>query len=116
MTLLGDIIARLTSVIEEENRLLTEQREKSLDALILKKSQLLLELLRVQKSLAVTLPHPELAAGFQTLRAVMEANQRLLSIHLSAAKEISDTILDALRQNESDGTYGSRIALPGGLQ
>jgi hypothetical protein len=109
---LGDIIVRLTAVIEEENRVLTEDREKSLESLIHKKSQLLLELLRVQKSLSDA-PRSDLRRQLEGLRAVMEANQRLLSIHLSAAREISETILDALRQNESDGTYEARMAANG---
>jgi cytosine/adenosine deaminase-related metal-dependent hydrolase len=105
---LSDVIVRLTGVIEEENRILTEDREKSLESLIHKKSQLLLELLRLQKNLGET-PRSDLKRQLEGLRIVMESNQRLLSIHLSAAREISETILEALRQNESDGTYEARM-------
>ncbi len=109
---LSDIIVRLTSVIEEENRVLTEDREKSLESHIHKKSQLLLELLRIQKTLG-EMPRIDLRHQLEGLRAVMEANQRLLSIHLSAAREISETIMEALRQNDSDGTYESRLTVNG---
>jgi hypothetical protein len=104
---LEDVIVRLTAVLEEENRRLTEQREASLESLIHKKSQLLLELLRIQKALMPT-QHRDVTGKLKALRLAMEANRRLLSIHLSAAKEISDTILEALRQDESDGTYDGR--------
>jgi hypothetical protein len=108
---LSDVILRLTAVIEEENRVLTAEREKSLESLIHKKSQLLLELLRMNKTLTRG-SRPELTRQLEVLKSVMETNQRLLSIHLSAAREISDTILDALRQEESDGTYeGGRAAM-----
>jgi cytosine/adenosine deaminase-related metal-dependent hydrolase len=109
---LDDIITRLTAVIQEENRILAEDREKSLESLIQKKSQLLLELLRIQKALG-DMPRTDLKRQLESLRAVMEANQRLLSIHLSAAREISETILEALRQNDSDGTYEGRLAVNG---
>lgn len=109
---LDDIIMRLTAVIQEENRILAEDREKSLESLIQKKSQLLLELLRIQKTLG-DMPRTDLKGQLESLRAVMEANQRLLSIHLSAAREISETILEALRQNDSDGTYEGRLAVNG---
>jgi flagellar biosynthesis/type III secretory pathway chaperone len=101
---LGDVIMRLTAVIEEENRVLTEDREKSLQSLIHKKSQLLLELLRIQKTLGEP-SGADVKHQLEALRWIMDANQRLLSIHLSAAREISETILEAMRQNESDGTY-----------
>jgi hypothetical protein len=109
---LEDVIVRLTAVLEEENRRLTEQREASLESLIHKKSQLLLELLRIQKTLT-PVQRPDVADKLKGLRLAMEANRRLLSIHLSAAKEISDTILEALRQDESDGTYDSRLSTMG---
>ena len=47
---LRDVIGRLAATIEEENHVLAERRELSLDPLIYKKSQLLLELMRAQKS------------------------------------------------------------------
>jgi len=103
---LSDVVSRLLRVIEEENQMLSERRGPSLDALIQKKSQLLLELLRVQKTVNPDALHPVSRQLLKTLRTALEANRRLLAINLAAAKEITDTILEALRQSESDGTYG----------
>lgn len=104
---LSDIISRLLRAIEEENHMLAERQGQSLDALIQKKSQLLLELLRVQKTISPETLHPLSRQLLRTLREALEANKRLLAINLAAAKEITDTILEALRLSESDGTYGS---------
>jgi hypothetical protein len=100
-----DVFARLTSTLEEENYILQDRRELSLDAIIHKKSQLLLELMRAQKTCSPDAIRSKLAAELRDFKALMWANQRLLSVHLTAAKDVSNTILDALRQNHSDGTY-----------
>lgn len=105
--LLGDVAGRLLRVIEDENRLLTERQGQSLDASIQKKSQLLLELLRLQKSCNASALLPASQQLLKSLRDALDANRRLLEMHLAAAREVTDTILDALRQGESDGTYGA---------
>jgi flagellar biosynthesis/type III secretory pathway chaperone len=103
---LSDIVSRLLRAVEEENQMLAERQGHSLDVLIQKKSQLLLELMRVQKTVNPDALHPASRKLLSTLRTSLEANRRLLAINLAAAKEITDTILEALRQSESDGTYG----------
>jgi dsDNA-binding SOS-regulon protein len=102
---LRDVFARLTSTLEEENYILQDRRDLSLDAIIHKKSQLLLELMRAQKSCSPEAVASRLAGELNDFKVLMRANQRLLSVHLAAAKDVSNTILDALRQNHSDGTY-----------
>ena len=106
---LRDVFAKLTSTLEEENYILQERRDLSLDAIIHKKSQLLLELMRAQKACSPDAIASRLAGELRDFKVLMRANQRLLSFHLTAAKDVSNIILDALRQNHSDGTYeGSR--------
>lgn len=104
---LSDVVSRLLRVIEDENRLLAERQNQALDVLIQKKSQLLLELLRVQKTVNPDNLHASSRQLLKTLRTALESNKRMLAINLAAAKEVTDTILDALRQSESDGTYGN---------
>jgi hypothetical protein len=113
---LRDVIGRLAATIEEENYILAERRELSLDALIYKKSQLLLELMRAQKSCSPEFIKFNLGKEIRQLRSLMEVNQQLLSVHLAAARDVSNTILDVLRHNESDGTYAGTAQLGRGIQ
>ena len=113
---LRDVIGRLVTTIEEENFILSNQREMSLDGIIYKKSQLLLELMRAQRGCSPELLKANLEGDIIKFRHLMDINQQLLSVHLAAAKEVSNTILDVLRQNESDGTYGSSKNTGRGIQ
>ena len=113
---LRDVIGRLAATIEEENHVLAERRELSLDPLIYKKSQLLLELMRAQKSCSPDFIRLNLAGEIRQLKSLMDANQQLLSVHLAAARDVSNTILDVLRHNESDGTYAGTAHMGRGIQ
>ncbi len=113
---LRDVIGRLAATIEEENYVLTERRELSLDGLIYKKSQLLLELMRAQKSCSPDFIRLNLGKEIRQLRSLMEVNQQLISVHLAAARDVSNTILDVLRHNESDGTYAGTSQMSRGIQ
>ena len=113
---LRDVIGRLVATIEEENHVLAERRELSLDPLIYKKSQLLLELMRAQKSVNPDFIKLNLAGEIHQLKSLVDANQQLLSVHLAAARDVSDTILDVLRHNESDGTYAGTAQMGRGIQ
>jgi hypothetical protein len=113
---LRDVIGRLVATIEEENHVLAERRELSLDPLIYKKSQLLLELMRAQKSCSPDFIRLNLGTEIRQLKSLMDANQQLLSVHLAAARDVSNTILDVLRHNESDGTYAGTAHMGRGIQ
>ncbi|MEP7172040.1 MAG: hypothetical protein ABI705_00990 [Aestuariivirga sp.] len=113
---LRDVIGRLVATIEEENHVLAERRELSLDPLIYKKSQLLLELMRAQKSVNPDFIRLNLGGEIRQLKSLMDANQQLLSVHLAAARDVSNTILDVLRHNESDGTYAGTAQMGRGIQ
>lgn len=103
---LQDIVTRLIHVVEEENRILSHKGGQSLDATIHRKSQLLLELMRFQKAATGAVQQPANLDVLKQLKIALAGNQRLLSVHLAAARDVTDTILEALRQGESDGTYG----------
>lgn len=103
---LQDTVARLSQVIAEENAALRDNKTHNLDSIIQKKSQLLLELMRLQKSLGSVDRADGNRAILARIKKELANNERLLGIHLAAARDISDTILEALRQGESDGTYG----------
>jgi hypothetical protein len=114
--LLRDVIGRLVTVIEEENQILAIRRDQPLDAVIQKKSQLLLELMRAQRSYSPEFIKAHFEKDIRRFKSLMDANQQLLSVHLAAAREISNAILDALRHNESDGTYAGAVHAGRGIQ
>jgi hypothetical protein len=112
---LREVINRLVIAIAEENHILREQRDLSLDSIIHKKSQLLLELMRAQKGCSQEFIKSNLEKDIRKFKALMSVNQRLLSVHLTAARDVSNTILDVLRQNDSDGTYGGSAHMVRGI-
>ena len=102
---LRDVIARLISLVSDENKMLDSRRDESLDQFIQKKSQLLLELMRAQKHFQPELMKDHLKGDLVKLQRALAENGRKLAIHYAAAKEVTDVILGVLRENESDGTY-----------
>lgn len=113
---LREVIVRLVAAIKEENHILAERREVSLDPIIYKKSQLLLELMRAQKGCGEDHIKSFLEHDIRGFKNLMSVNQRLLSVHLTAARDVSNTILDVLRQNDSDGTYAGSAYASRGIQ
>jgi hypothetical protein len=102
---LREVIERLIKVLIEENRILDHNQIQSLDPLIQKKGQLLLELMRAQKHIHPGLARSEIRTDVLRLRHEMSMNKQKLAIHFAATKDITDALLDVLRHNESDGTY-----------
>jgi hypothetical protein len=107
---LGEIIVRLLATIAEENEILDCRREVSLEPIIQRKGQLLLELMRAQKQINPELIKTNFHHDITKLRIQISNNQKKLAVHFAAAKDITDAMLDVLRHNESDGTY---IGTPG---
>lgn len=102
-----DVISRLVATLGEENRILDERQSYSLDIIVQRKSQLLLELMRAHKVM-----HPDVAKEFlrtdiKNLKLALVENQEKLAVHYAAAKDITEVILEVLRDNESDGTYAN---------
>jgi hypothetical protein len=102
---LREVIQRLVDTVTNENELLDSHCNFSLETIIQKKGQLLLDLMRAQRHIQPDLIRSQIQNDVLRLRKVMAENQRKLAIHFAAAKDITDTILDVLRHNESDGTY-----------
>lgn len=101
----GSILARLNIVITEETAVLNRRQVGDLQAFTAKKNQLLFELTKALKSTATEELQRLYAPQLQELRGRLDANKKLLAIHLEAAKEVSQTIIEAIRQADSDGTY-----------
>ena len=104
---LSDVVSRLLRAIEEENHMLAERQGQSLDALIQKKSQLLLELLRVQKTVSPETLQPPAGSCSRTLREPLRPTSACSPSTLPPPRKSPTRSSRRLRQSESDGTYGS---------
>jgi flagellar biosynthesis/type III secretory pathway chaperone len=101
----GSILARLNSVIAEETAMLCQRQAGELQAFTTKKNQLLFELSRALKTTPVEDIQRNYGPQLKELRWRLDANKNLLGTHLEAAREVSQTIIEAIRQADSDGTY-----------
>jgi hypothetical protein len=105
--LIAPVIERLLQALDEESEQIASGKRVDYEALNLRKSQGLLELTRLAPMAAGAEATPALQTALQTLRAKLEANQRLLKVQLSAARKVSDIIAHAIQEGQSDGTYSA---------
>ena len=70
-----------------------------------RKSQSLLEITRLARALPVG-GERDLAPRLKTLGDALAADHRLLGLHLTASRQLSDLMVGVLHEAESDGTYG----------
>ena len=105
-------IVGLEAVVEEETQALTLRQTVDLDAFSNRKSQGLMELNRSMQHLDPQRHQKQLAPRLDSLRTKLAANQAALRLHLDAVREISGIIANAIREQESDGTYSHTIRRP----
>lgn len=102
---INSALDRLEDVIEEETSGLGNRERLDFRDINRRKSQTLLELTRLARSLS-----PEdgaaLAERLKGLRARLLDNQHLLEMHVKAVREIADLMVSVIGEAESDGTYG----------
>ena len=73
----------------------------------------LLDLTRRGRSLGGADPGDAARAALRDLREALIDNQAALRVHLSAARTVSNIILNVIVEEESDRTYSARGARPG---
>lgn len=101
----GLLLERLTAVVAEENTLLVQPKAAFHGQLTGRKTQLLRDLAIAERACRSRAAAQLLKPKASALRAVLARNQQLLAAHIKAVNEISGIIVDALRQQDSDGTY-----------
>jgi hypothetical protein len=105
--LISPVIERLLQTLDAENELITSGKRVDYEALNQRKNQALLELTRLAPMVAGAEATPSLRNALETLRAKLDANQRLLKIQVNAARKVSDIIACAIKDMQSDGTYSA---------
>lgn len=106
-------IQRLEEIVDQETKALQARQAIDLKEFNDRKSQALLELTRWLRSMQGVEENPPLAARIAVLKEKLALNQAVLKVHLEAVREISNTLSDAIRHADSDGTYTQSISLVG---
>jgi hypothetical protein len=105
-------IVGLEAVVEEETQALQLRQPVDLDVFSNRKSQGLMELNRSMQHIDGARHRTQLAPRLDSLRSKLAANQAALALHLEAVREISGIIANAIREQDSDGTYSHTIRRP----
>jgi hypothetical protein len=99
------VVERLESTLAEETAALAAQRHRGLTDFTRQKRQGFLEFNRIMRQLDNTIPSQEIIGRLSRFEQTLDANATMLQRHLSAVKEVTDTIVRVMRDAESDGTY-----------
>jgi hypothetical protein len=105
-------IEKLILLIEEENDLLQRHQITSHASFTSRKNQALRELMIMRAAGTPHLALPACKPVLERLSDVLKTNAALLKLHIGAVGEISDIIVNGIREAESDGTYGRSRILP----
>jgi hypothetical protein len=106
------VLHRLEEVVDQETAALRSRKPVDLKDFNDRKSHALLDLSRALKQMqAGGKPQPQIERRLGELRVKLEENRRVLQMHLEAVREVSTRLSDAIRDQESDGTYGPAAAV-----
>lgn len=100
-------IERLEETIDAETAALVSHSFADQQEFNRRKSQSLLELSRLARSLRKEAITPDLVERLESLRDKLEANHTVLEMNLRAVQEVADIVSKAIQNSESDGTYSA---------
>jgi hypothetical protein len=106
-----DSIRAALRIIRDETEALRRNEKVDHVERRMRKDLCLLDLMRRSRQLGGRDPGPETRAEIQALREAIIENQQVLRLHLAAARHLSDLILRAMVEEESDRTYSDRVWL-----
>lgn len=104
---------RISQVIEEERQLLANSDHGDFDAIVSRKSHLVLEMGRLVQHVDVAKADEPLKARLTALSRELAGNAALLRRHLEAVREVSAIIANAINSASNDGTYSADVARRG---
>lgn len=106
------VIRRIEGYLDEETEAFGNPEAFDLAASNNRKSQGLMELNRAIRALAGSECEKEIRVHLAVLREKLDANLRVIRMHLSAVREISAVLSEAIQSADSDGTYTPSIRAP----
>jgi len=105
--LISDILKNLIALVQEEMEVLDHGKQDVLQELATKKMRLLTQLQSVSKGAHLE----QVSAGnrfeINKLKGFLVNNVQMLDLRIKAINELAGTIENAVRENESDGTYNA---------
>ena len=111
-----ELVGDLEAVLDHETDALQHRRPCDLSDTTSRKRQGLLELSRFMPRLAEVAERDMARTRLSALAVKLERNRMALDVQIGAVREVADTIACALRDAESDGTYGAAVMAPSGSQ
>ena len=108
------VVRRLDDLIDREIAVIQASSACDLQHYTNRKSECLLELVRLSQSSAIAAACACIEPALASLRSKLEANARLQRVHIQAVQELTDAISEAVRDAESDGTYSRQLTRHGG--
>jgi hypothetical protein len=109
-------VQRLEDIIDLETKTLQSFEPVSLKEFNHKKIYGLIELLRVISKHDSAKLSPEMEIVLSRLRGKLEENMSVLHMHLTAIREISAVMTNAIKEHDSDGTYSRNMSGFGALK
>jgi hypothetical protein len=102
---LGSLFDRLEKILLEENALLESNVSLKHNEFIEAKSQILRELLILQRGDEIQKIVREQIPRIEPVRRLIDRNESLLKAHVSVVNDIATTLTDAALKENADGTY-----------
>ena len=103
---LHTVIARLGKFIELETEQIQTEKNFNFGASSEKKSRLLFELNRASRGIDFAALDKSVLNELARLKQALARNEARIKAHLSAVREVSDIMVNILKNEEADGTYG----------
>lgn len=98
-------INRVAGIVDEETAALRKGGEADFKAFNTRKSLGLVELTRVLRLMDGAPLDPATGRLLKSLGTKLEANQKILKLHMEAVGEVASIISRSIREADSDGTY-----------
>ena len=98
-------LARLEEILKDENAVLESNNRTSHEPFIIKKNQILRELMIFQRSEVKDQVLMEVSGDIQKLRKLVERNHTLLHSQVLAMTEVTSILTEVALAEDADGTY-----------
>lgn len=99
---------RIEVILDAENAQLAAGTMTDIDAVVARKSHLIVELMRVMKHFEDKQVSDALRDRIRSMAGKLEVNSDLLRRNIAAVQEVSRIIANAIAASGDDGTYSAR--------
>jgi hypothetical protein len=104
-SVVGSVLVRLASVLQQENELLETSVETDHTSYIVAKNQALRELMVLQRAHQFSSLSPEITQSLRDVRKLVDRNSQLLKLQVSALNDLTSFLTQSVISEQGDGTY-----------